>query len=215
MRKVLPLIITILMIGMVGCAKKVYSTTLDKGIENKYAFAAASDATGEVTEPTPEPTIIPSTEPTATPEPTPTPTSTPKPVTETTTAPEPTPTATPKPEKTVYDMYQIDKNKVIKDSSKYRININNLSPKVESDVGITIECDTPMLVHAKSVQLYANKSASFDINSFSDDHKTYSDTFPTQKWDTYEGNKVKLYVFIEDYTDKNIYEYDFTLTLQK
>jgi hypothetical protein len=95
MRKVLPLIITIIMIGMTGCAKKVESSTFDKNTENKYAFAAAADATGEVTEPTPEPTIIPSTEPTATPEPTPTPTATPKPVTETTTAPEPTLTATP------------------------------------------------------------------------------------------------------------------------
>ncbi|MGX7745846.1 hypothetical protein [Rhodopseudomonas parapalustris] len=211
MKKILPLIISILMIGMTGCAKKVDSSTSDKTIENKYAFAAADNSTGEVTEPTPEPTIIPSTEPTATPEPTPTPTATPKPTPEPTKAPNPT----SKPQRTVYDMFDIDKNRIIKDSSKYRVKIGNLSPQVNSDVKITIECDTPMNVYSKVAQVYADSSVSFKVKNLSDDHKSYNDTFPTQNWATFGGNEVKGYVFIEDYTDKNIYEYDFTLTLQK
>lgn len=211
MKKILPLILCLLVVGMTGCAKKVDSSTLDKTIENKYAFAAADNSTGEVTEPTPEPTIEPSLEPTATPEPTPTPTATPKPTPETTKTPDPTPI---KNKDTVYDISGVDANKVIKGSSKFAVSVNNMNPKVGQSVKVDIKAEGSVNANARFAVACDDKAKYGGENFNSSDKINYSGNIIIQST-TSQNNTIDLYIFITDNSDSKVYEYKFNLNIQK
>lgn len=219
-KKILAFTLSMFMIGMVGCAKK-------------YQGAPAEDAksvAAQVT--TSEPAKVATEEPkqvaVTTPEPakTPAPTQTPKTATSTTkkgvttmatTQTDTGTTTTPTvPQKTIYNFTHINPNTTIKNNPKFNVSISNLNPKIGEDIKVIVKLSEPINISEQHGEIYGNNQMVGGANvKWSDDKKTYTDEVVIQNWPLQDGNKIDLYVFITDNSDKSISEYKFTLNVQQ
>lgn len=103
----------------------------------------------------------------------------------------------------VYAVYNLDKNKVIKNSNKYSVIWQTTNVKAGEKINFKIDGQNLNINKILAVQKYGDILAGSDVSV---NNHIGIDSFKTT------NNKINVYVFIEPKNETNIYEYDYTLT---